>query len=148
MVGELCLLKVLEALEVLRVLDVMRHVLLRMLEAVEGELCLLDVLEEMRCVLLGILETVGGRLCWLDALEVPEVPQVMRCMLLCMLLCMLEVVESGLCLLDVLEAMRCVLLCMPEACCGPGDVEVQKYGTLETRCRCSDEPWRHGALEL
>ena len=47
-----------------------------------------------------------------------DVPEVMRCVLL---LCMPEAVESGLCVLvvlDVLDApavMRCVLICMLEA---------------------------------
>ncbi len=50
---------------------VMRRVLLCMLEAVYGELCLLEELEEMFCM----LEAVEGRLCSLDLLEV------MRCML-------------------------------------------------------------------
>ena len=47
--GRLCLL---EALEVLEVLDVMRRVLLFMLEAVQGEFCLLEVLTVIRCMLL------------------------------------------------------------------------------------------------
>ena len=41
----------------------MRRVLLCMLEAVEGEICLLDVLEVMRCVLLCMLEAVEGMRC-------------------------------------------------------------------------------------
>ena len=47
-------------------MEVMHRVLLCMLEAVEGELCLLELLEVpevMRCVLLCILEDVEGRLC-------------------------------------------------------------------------------------
>ncbi len=59
-------------------LEVMRRMLLWMLEAVEGGLCLrevLEVLEWMRRV----------RLCMLEA------PEEMRCMLLCML----EAVEGG-----------------------------------------------------
>ena len=50
-------------------------------------------------------------------MEVPEVVEVMRCVLLCML----EAVEGGLCLREVLEAvevseaMHCVLLCIVEA---------------------------------
>src|SRR5437762_2264797 len=47
--------------------------LLCMLEAVEGELCLLKVLEVMRCVLLCMLEAVEGGLCLLEVLEVLEV---------------------------------------------------------------------------
>ena len=55
----------------------------------------------------------------LEALEVPEMPEVMRCVLLCTL----EAVEGGLCSLEVLEmltmlevpeVMRCVLRCMLE----------------------------------
>ena len=38
-------------------------------------------------------------------------PEVMRCTLLSML----EIVEGGLCVLEVPEVMRCVLLCMLEA---------------------------------
>ena len=65
--------------------------LLCVLEAVEGALCLLEALEvseAMRCVLLCMLEAVEGGLCLL------KVPEVMRRVLLCML-----------------EAMRCTLLC-------------------------------------
>ena len=50
----------------------MRRVLLPMLEAVEGELCLLEVPEVTRCVLLCIL-------------EVSEAPEVMHHLVLCML---------------------------------------------------------------
>ncbi len=39
-------------------LEVMRRVLLCMLEDVEGELCLLTVLEVMRCMLLWMLDAV------------------------------------------------------------------------------------------
>ena len=46
----------------------MRRLLLCMLEAVEGELCLL---EGMRRVLFCMLEAVEGVLCLLEALEVP-----------------------------------------------------------------------------
>ena len=35
----------------------------------------------MRCVLLRILESVEGALCLLEMLDVWEVPEVMRCML-------------------------------------------------------------------
>jgi len=41
----------------------------RMLEAVEGEFCLLKVLEVKRCVLLCILEAVEGRLRLLQVLR-------------------------------------------------------------------------------
>ena len=78
--GGLCLLDVLE------VLEVMRRVLFCMLEAVEGGLCLLDVLEVIRCVLL----------CMPEMLEMLEMLEVMRCMLLYLL----EV-------LDVPEVIRC-----------------------------------------
>ena len=61
-----------EALEVLEVQEGMRRVLLCVLEAVEGELCLLEVPEVMRRVLLCVLEAVVGgfylpevcRRCW------------------------------------------------------------------------------------
>jgi hypothetical protein len=119
-----------------------RRVLLYMLEAVEGELCLLEVLEVLdmleviRCVLLRMLEAVDGGLCLLEVLEVLEaleVPEVMCCVPLCMLetvygrglmyaegwrlcsmrmsvrrvlFCMLEAVEGELCLLEVLEVLE------------------------------------------
>ena len=41
-------------------------------------------------------------------LDVPEMPEVLRRVLLCML----EAVEGRLCLLKVLEVVRCMLLCM------------------------------------
>ena len=49
----------------LEMLKSMRRVLICMLEAVEGELCLLEMLEMMRCVLLCIrrLRRVGS-ICW------------------------------------------------------------------------------------
>ena len=56
---------------------------------------MLEVLEVMRCMLLSMLEAVEGGLCSLEVLKVLEVLQVMRRMLLCML----EAVEGGLCLL-------------------------------------------------
>jgi len=55
------------------VLEVLRCVLLCMLEAVEGGLRLLEVPEVMRCVLLYMLEAVEGGRCMLKVLEVPEV---------------------------------------------------------------------------
>ena len=104
---------------VLGVVEVIRCVLLCMLEVVEGRLCLLEVLEVpelMRRVLLYILE---GRLCMLlvsEALELLQVPEVMRCVLLCIL----EAVEGRLYLLEVPEVMRCVqVLCVEGGfCCG------------------------------
>ena len=51
----------------------MHRVLLCMLEAVEGELCLLEVPNVMRCVLLYMLEGVECGLCLLDVLDVLEV---------------------------------------------------------------------------
>jgi len=45
-------------LEVVEVAKVMRRVLLSMLEAVDGELCLLEALEVMLCMLLCMLEAV------------------------------------------------------------------------------------------
>ena len=65
-----------------------------MLEPVEDELCLLEVPEMIRCVLLCMLEAVKGILCLLEGLEtleVPEVPEMTRCMPLCML----ETAEGG-----------------------------------------------------
>ena len=81
------MLEAAEALKVLEVSKVMRRALLRMLEAMEGRLCLLGVLE------------------MLEVLEVLEVSEAMRYVRLCML----ETVEDELCLLKV---MRCVLLCI------------------------------------
>jgi len=89
----LCASQFVGGAEVLDVPEVMRCVLI----------CLLEILKVMRCVLL----------CLLEALEVPEA---MRCVLLC-LLDVLEVPEAihcvRLCLLEVSEVpevMRCVLL--------------------------------------
>ena len=111
-----------------------------MLEMPEGVLCVLELLEGVRRILEAVensgpyaVGTVGDALCGdvlevvlavlkavkvgiylLEVLVVPEVPDVMRCVLLCIL----EAVEGGLCLLNVREApepIRCVLLCMPEA---------------------------------
>ena len=42
----------------------------------------LEMWEGMRRVLLCMLETVEGELCWLEVSEVPEAPEVMRCVLL------------------------------------------------------------------
>ena len=73
--------------------------------------------EVMRCVLLCILEAAEGLHCLLEVLEVPEM---MRCVLLRLpdaVLYVLEVSE----VLDVIEAqeaMRCVLLCMLGPCGG------------------------------
>jgi len=61
----------------------MRRVLLCVIEAVEGELCLLDVLEvkeATRCMLLCMLEAVEGGLCLLETLEVLEVLEVLEAM--------------------------------------------------------------------
>ena len=57
----------------LAVPEVIRCVLLCMLEVVEDELCLPKVTEAMRGMLLCILEAVEGRLCLLEVLEVLEV---------------------------------------------------------------------------
>ena len=54
----------------LELLKGMRRVLLCMLEAVEGELCLLSVPAAMHCMLLCLLEVL-------------EVSEMMRCVLLC-----------------------------------------------------------------
>ena len=47
----------------------MRCVPLWMLEAVKGELYLLEVLEVIRCALLCMLEAVEGGFCLLEVLE-------------------------------------------------------------------------------
>jgi len=63
------LLCMLEIFDVLEALDV-PEVLCRML------LCLLELPDAMHCVLLRMLEAVEGRLCLLEVLELPEA---MRC---------------------------------------------------------------------
>ena len=68
--------------KLLEVPEVMRCVLLCMLEAVEGGLCLLEILEApkvMCCVLFCMLDAVEGGLSLLEVLEV------MRCVLFCAL---------------------------------------------------------------
>src|SRR6266480_2387227 len=90
--GGLCLLEVPE---------VMRCVLLCMLEAVEGGFYLLKVLKVLESMR-WMLEAVEGGLCLREALEVLE-------MMRCVLLCMLEAVEGELYLLEVLESMRWML---------------------------------------
>ena len=84
-----------------------------MLEAVEGRLRLLDVPEVIRLVLLCMLEAVESQLCLLEVLEVLET---MRCMLLCRFAGgwggyarFVEVLEEQE-LLEVPEMIRCVLL--------------------------------------
>ncbi len=67
----------------LRLLEVMSRVLLCMLEAVEGQLCLLVAMEVMRCLLLRMLEAVEGELCLLEALDVLDVLEAMCCMIFC-----------------------------------------------------------------
>jgi hypothetical protein len=84
--GALCLL---EALEVPKVLDVMRCVLLCMLEVVEGDALCAALYAEGR----------GVALCFLEALEA----------IICVLLCVLEGVECELFLLETLEA--CFVYC-------------------------------------
>ncbi len=73
-------------------LEVIRCVLLCMLE---GRLCLLEVLEMMRRVLLWMLEAMAGEVCLLEVFEVLKVLDVLVVMR-CILLCMLEAVEDGL----------------------------------------------------
>ena len=120
-------------LEVLEVLKAMCRVLLRMLEVVEGVLCLLEVFEvlealkAMRRVLLCMLETVEGKLCLLEA------PEVVCCVTLCaggdatFAPWMLEAVEGELCFLEV---MRWVLRCMLEAVDGGLCLEVLEGDAL------------------
>ena len=106
-------------LEVLEVPETMRCVLLCMLEAVEGGLCLLEALEVMLCM----LKAVEGGLCLREASEVLEV---MRRVLLGML----EAVEGGLCLREaseMLEVMRRVLLGMLEAVEGGFSLGISKF---------------------
>jgi len=110
--------------------ELMRCVLLCLLEAVKGALSLLEVLnaldvQEVMCrVPLCLLEVLDVQevmrrllLCMLEAMEgelhLLEVLEVVRCMLRCIL----EAAEGGLCLREVVEApevMRCVPLCMQE----------------------------------
>src|SRR5690349_524311 len=101
-------------------LEGMRCMLLCMLEAVEGEICLLEV-EVMRCSLLYILEAMEDWLCLLEALEVLHVPR--RCAV-CYSVCWRLWMVCSVCL----EAMRCTLLCMLEA--------VEGGLCLWTRWRC------------
>jgi len=57
---------------VLEVLEVMRFMLLCVLDAVEGRLCslaVLEMLEVMRCMLLHMLDAVEGRLCSLEVMR-------------------------------------------------------------------------------
>ena len=75
---------------------------IRMLEVVRYAL---EMLEGVHRVLLCMLEAVEGGLCLREVsevLEVMEVPEVMPCVLLRML----EAVEGGLCLREVSEVMR------------------------------------------
>ena len=64
-------------------LEVIRCVLFYVMEAVEGELCLLEVMEGMRRVLFRILETVECGVSLLGVLNVLEVLEVIRCVLSC-----------------------------------------------------------------
>ncbi|SRR6266480_5194545 len=121
----LCMREAVEdALYLLEVVEAMHCVLRGILEAVEVALCLLEMPEVMCCVLFCMLEAVDGGLCswryWSAGralfcsvnsrlwrvryvlLEAPEVPEVMRRVLLCML----EVVEGRLCLLEVLVVLE------------------------------------------
>ncbi len=61
----LWMLEVVEVLEALEVIDVMRCVLLCTLEIVEGELCLLEVIDETRRMLLEAVKD------WFSSLAVP-----------------------------------------------------------------------------
>ena len=90
----------------------MRRVLLCMLEAVGGGLCLLDVLEVvevMRCVLLCIPEAVEGGLCLLEVCGDAGGAEGAGDDALCTTL-----YAGRLYLPEVLEVMRRVLLCLPE----------------------------------
>lgn len=98
-----------------------------MLEAVEGRFCLLEVLEVICHVLLCILKAVESELYLLGAVEgevclMEELKA--RDLIRCMSLCMLEIVEDEFCLLELLEipvevpeSMYCVLLCIRTGDC-------------------------------
>ena len=64
--------------------------------------CMLDLPEVMRCVLLCMLEAVEGRLCIREAVEVSEMLEVLG-VIRCAEFCMLEAEEDRFCLLEVLE---------------------------------------------
>jgi len=108
------------------VVEVIRCVLLGILEAVEGELCLLEVMcLALLCMLEGV-EVMRRLFCTPDASEVPELLEALEVL---EALEMPEVLggdapcaaqyaggrECKLCLLDVLDMMRCVLFCTLEA---------------------------------
>src|SRR6266480_5189315 len=97
-------------MEVLEVSEVIRCMLLCMLEAVEGWLL------AGGATVCAILYAGGcGRYAlFMEVLEASEALEVIRCMLRCML----EAVEGTFCLLEVSqvpEVIRRVLLCMLEA---------------------------------
>jgi len=56
-------------------------------------------------MLLCMLEAVEGRLCLLEVLDVLEEPEVMRCMLLCLIEEAIEVSEA----VEASEVMHCLL---------------------------------------
>jgi len=121
----------------LEMLEGMRRVLLCILEAVEGELCLvevvdvLEVVEVMLRVRFCMLEAVEGALCLLEVLEVPEKPEVMR---FCLYAggcgrwalfaggnrgdSLYATLYAGGCggFRNLLEVMRCMLLCIAGGC--------------------------------
>jgi len=83
--------------------EVIRCVLLCMLEAVEGTLCfVLEVMHRVLCIWRPWRVSFVCRRCWAWMRR--------------MLLCMQEVVEGELCF--VLEVIRCVLFCILEAADG------------------------------
>ena len=64
---------------------------------------MLEAVEEMRCVLLCILEAVEGAICLLEVFEVLEMSEVVCCVLLCML----GTVEGALCSWRCWRCWRC-----------------------------------------
>ena len=123
------------------------RMLLCMLEAVKGGLCLLcrftrgGTLSANLCT-----ESCGRWALFVEVLDVLLVPEAIHCVLgaveggfgllkvlkvmRCMLLCLLEAVDDGLQLLEMLgapEVMCCVLLCMLETVEDGLNFEVSKF---------------------
>jgi len=108
-----------DVLEVSEVLEVIRCVLLRMLEVMHRVLCMLEAVGDSVCwrcrrdtrcdTLCATLYAggCGGYDLFMEESELSEVLEGIRCVLLCMM-------EGRLCMLQVLEVMHRVL-CMLEA---------------------------------